>query len=191
MCKSDLRQQLITIRQDYVKSLEFAWHEGREWPADLQSLLTAARCVGGYIAVRSEANLTSLLRDVAALGTPIALPFLATREAAMEFRHYEKDGVLGKAPFGFRQPSQSAAIAHPDVILTPLLGFDRAGNRLGQGGGHYDRFFEAFPQALRIGVAWSVEEVSAIAVDPWDVSLDAVITEKEWIIPSNSRIAPK
>lgn len=190
MAKSELRQQLIAIRQDFVKSGQSSWHKGREWPADLLTLLAAAHCVGGYVAVRAEADMTSLLHDVAALGTPIALPFLATREAAMEFRHYKKDGVLGKAPFGFRQPSQSAVVAHPDVILAPLVGFDRTGDRLGQGRGHYDRYFARFSQALRIGVAWSVQEVQSIEVDPWDIGLDAVITEKEWIIAPNSRITP-
>lgn len=159
------------------------------WPAELLTLLTNARCVGGYVAVRGEADLTSLLRDVATMGTSIALPYLANREAELEFRLYVKSTELTAAPFGFRQPERNAPIAEPDVILAPLVGFDRAGHRLGQGGGHYDRYFARFPHAHRIGVAWSVQEVQSIDVDPWDIGLDAVITEKEWMFAANSRIA--
>ncbi len=187
--KSELRQQLITSRQNFVKSQLSSWHAERAWPADLLTLLSKAQCVGGYVEVQAEAGLTSLLRVVATMGTSIALPYLATREVELEFRLHDNFAKLTPAPYGFRQPDQTALIAEPDVILAPLVGFDRAGHRLGQGGGHYDRYFARFPQALRIGVAWSVQEVRSIEVDPWDIGLDAVITEKEWIIAANSRIA--
>ena len=60
---------------------------------------------------------------------------------------------------------------------------DRRGNRLGQGAGQYDRAFAAHPAAWRIGVAWSVQQVDALAPDPWDVPLHAIVTESEWIVP--------
>jgi 5-formyltetrahydrofolate cyclo-ligase len=68
----------------------------------------------------------------------------------------------------------------PDIILTPLLGFDHLLHRLGQGAGHYDRAFAALPGARRIGVAWSVQHVDPLPTDPWDVPLHAVITEQGW-----------
>ena len=152
------------------------------------NLAAKAKCVGGYVAVRTEANVTSLLDHLSTLGSTIALPYLSDRGADLEFRLHTKDNPLVRTPFGFQQPVSFAPAGLPDVILTPLVGFDRAMNRIGQGAGHYDRFFARQPGALRIGVAWSVQEVVSIHVDPWDMPLDAVITEKEWIIGKNSRI---
>ena len=60
----------------------------------------------------------------------------------------------------------------PDVIVAPLIAFDRAMNRLGQGGGYYDRAFARFPDALRIGLAWSAQELDDVPADPWDLPLD-------------------
>jgi 5-formyltetrahydrofolate cyclo-ligase len=87
------------------------------------------------------------------------------------------------------QPLLSAEACAPDLILTPLVGFDRALNRLGQGAGYYDRAFAARPDSLRIGIAWSIQECDGLMTDPWDMPLDAVLTEKEWITAPHSRIA--
>jgi 5-formyltetrahydrofolate cyclo-ligase len=188
--KSELRRDLINARQAFVKSQILPWHSDREWPSGLMTIVAKARCVAGYVAVRTEADVMPLLNVIAGTGLAIALPYLANRDAMLEFRLFAKNDTLMLAPFGFRQPEPSAPVEQPDVILTPLVGFDRAMNRLGQGAGHYDRLFARYPDALRIGVAWSVQEVRLIDVDPWDVTLDAVITEKEWIIGTDSRIEP-
>ncbi|MCQ8206018.1 5-formyltetrahydrofolate cyclo-ligase, partial [Vibrio parahaemolyticus] len=75
------------------------------------------------------------------------------------------------------QPSADGTQADPDIILTPMLAFDAALNRLGQGAGHYDRVFERLPDAWRIGVAWSVQRIETLSIDPWDVPLHGVVTE--------------
>ena len=69
----------------------------------------------------------------------------------------------------------------PDAIMSPLIGFDREGNRLGQGGGFYDRAFARYASARRIGLAWSVQESDTLPVDSWDQRLHAVVTERERI----------
>ena len=83
--------------------------------------------------------------------------------------------------FGLLQPRSDAEEVSPDLILAPLVGFDRALRRIGQGAGFYDRAFARLPDARRIGLAWSVQEVDALPTDPWDVPLHAVATEREWI----------
>jgi 5-formyltetrahydrofolate cyclo-ligase len=73
-----------------------------------------------------------------------------------------------------------------DAVIVPLLGFDNNGNRLGMGGGYYDRSFafrkqrRAWRRPLLIGVAYSFQQVDAIQTEPWDIPLDAVITEQEF-----------
>ena len=70
----------------------------------------------------------------------------------------------------------------PDIILTPMLAFDGRLNRLGQGAGYYDRVFARYPDAWRVGIAWSMQQVSALTAESWDVPLHAVATERGWIV---------
>jgi 5-formyltetrahydrofolate cyclo-ligase len=129
---------------------------------------------GGYVAVGSEFPLPLDLVD--------ALPFVANRGAPMAFRRWTSGGVLEAGWAGLSHPAVAETVT-PSVILAPLLGFDRKLGRIGQGAGFYDRWFAAHPQALRIGIAWACQEADAIPADPWDMPLQAVITEKEWIGP--------
>lgn len=84
-------------------------------------------------------------------------------------------------PLGIPQPSTTGVACIPDIFLIPLVGFDPQLNRLGQGGGFFDRALAACPSALRIGIAWSVQQVDAIPVDPWDIPMHAIITEMGWM----------
>ena len=129
-----------------------------------------------------------LLEMLVCDGVPIALPCLEDQDAVMTFRRWIKGDNLIKQKQRFLQPLVDSEAAIPDVILLPLIGFDRAMNRLGQGAGHYDRLLATLPDAILIGIAWSVQEVEAIPIDPWDIPLDAVATEKELIVGANSRI---
>ncbi len=140
--------------------------------------------MGSFVAISSEVDPKPLTDGM----TSIALPVLAARDDVMTFRIYCEGDALERAAFNFMQPRPTAAIVEPDIVLTPLLGFDRQGNRLGQGAGHYDRYFAAHPDALRIGLAWSIQELDAVPIQPWDMPLDAICTECEWIVPAQSRL---
>jgi 5-formyltetrahydrofolate cyclo-ligase len=125
----------------------------------------------------------------AAQRVTLALPRVEGRTSVMSFRTWQHGTPLEMADYGFAQPAESAELAMPDLILTPLIGFDAAMNRLGQGAGHYDRYFSSYPNALRIGIAWSVQQIDALDAAAWDVPLDAVCTERAWICPPYSRLA--
>lgn len=71
--------------------------------------------------------------------------------------------------------------AKPDIIITPLIAFDRQGNRLGQGGGYYDRYFEKHPSAIKIGLAYAEQETDQIPTEAHDQTLNWIITPKEAI----------
>jgi 5-formyltetrahydrofolate cyclo-ligase len=154
----------------------------------LNDIFMPSVSVAAYQKTGSEVSADAILAALNRLGITTALPFIGARGEAMHFKRWHSEDALIKAAFGFLQPSADAPDIAPDIILVPLVGFDRDMNRLGQGAGHYDRIFTLFPNALRIGLAWSCQEVLAVPVDPWDVALDAVLTEKEWIKPANSRI---
>lgn len=139
--------------------------------------------VAAYVPIGSEADPAAFVTAARDAGCTIALPHVTTRAAPFRFLVWDHGEALVDGPFGLRQPATTAAEARPDIILTPLLGFDRSGNRLGQGAGHYDRAFAAHPDAWRIGIAWSVQAVDTLVPDPWDVPLHAIATESDWIVP--------
>lgn len=187
--KINLRQDLRKIRQSFVKARQspsLILHD--ETRASLDTLISRAQMAAGYLPVGSEVDLRDVMTSYAQNGTKWCFPWLSAREAPMLFRVWTPGDATETAPGGFEQPLSSSSIAEPDLILLPLLGFDRNGNRLGQGAGHYDRALEALPAALRIGIGWSVQEVDHVPADPWDVPLDAILTEAEWILPPSSRL---
>jgi 5-formyltetrahydrofolate cyclo-ligase len=185
--KDQLRIDLRKTRQDFVKQaniqniFDLNVH-------DLSAVFKPGYTLASYQKTGSEVSAAVILTTANALGVMTALPFIGARGDAMRFKLWRSGAALVKSPYGFLQPGADAPEAAPDIILVPLLGFDRDMNRIGQGAGHYDRIFILFPNALRVGLSWSCQEISAIPIDPWDIPLDAVLTEKEWIKPAHSRI---
>ncbi len=179
--KSELRSQLRERRN--------VFRMGHDSPFPLlpalRQKIETAQCVGSYCSIRSEPDLMAVNHMVLAHKITLAMPRVAGRDSVMTFHRWAETEALETADFGFSQPLPSAPQVEPDLLLVPLLGFDRAMNRIGQGAGHYDRYFERFPSATRIGIAWSVQEQPALNCDPWDVPMHAICTEKEWIIAEN------
>jgi 5-formyltetrahydrofolate cyclo-ligase len=186
--KNQLRRSLRLSRQAFVKSYDFKSDVIFFAHKSLLKIVRSATSVGGYVPMGSEANVMPLLEALGCEAIPLALPYLDDQSSILSFREWMKGDILTKQKHGFMQPYSDSTPVKPDVILLPLVGFDRAMNRLGQGAGHYDRLLATLPDALRIGIAWSVQEVEALPTDPWDIALDAVVTEKEWIMGANSRI---
>jgi 5-formyltetrahydrofolate cyclo-ligase len=139
--------------------------------------------VATYAPIGSEADPAMLAAAAAERGCTLALPHVTDRASPIRFFAWDSSEPLAEGPFGLRQPAGGEEI-EPHVILTPLVGFDARLNRLGQGAAHYDRAFARYPDAWRVGVAWSVQQVPAIPADIWDVPLHAVITEEGMICHS-------
>jgi 5-formyltetrahydrofolate cyclo-ligase len=152
-----------------------------EPPAAFLARLERGLTVASYVPMGGEADPSPLARAAVERGCAIALPHVTIRSEPMRFLAWDTEAALIAGPFGLSQPHQDAAALEPDIILTPLLGFDSVLNRLGQGAGYYDRAFARFPNAWRVGVAWSVQRVDALPAEAWDVPLHAVVTEREWI----------
>ncbi|MFM6853220.1 MAG: 5-formyltetrahydrofolate cyclo-ligase [Sphingopyxis sp.] len=144
-------------------------------------LMRHGQTVASYIPLGSEADPTPLVDAARAAGCHIALPHVTSRAAPMRFLHWADGAPLDAGPFGLRQPPADAPVATPDIILVPLVAFTRAGVRLGQGAGHYDRALSTLPHALRVGVALSIQQWAELPCDPWDMPLHAIITQQEWI----------
>ena len=139
--------------------------------------------MASYAAIGSEASPSAFEATARVAGCRLALPFVVDRATPLRFLAWAEGRPLVPGPYGLRNPPSDAAEVVPDLIITPLVGFDRTLNRLGQGAGHYDRAFATHPAARRVGLAWSMQEMDALPADAWDMPLQAVATEREWIAP--------
>ncbi len=99
----------------------------------------------------------------------------------MQFLRWSTDAPLEDGPFGLKQPQATSERCSPTVLLVPLVAFDSALFRLGQGAGHYDRALSLLPEGRAIGIGWSVQQAPTLPLDPWDIPLDAILTEKAWL----------
>lgn len=179
--KTELRQILRTARRDHVAALPdsvrgLLFHRP---PAPLLEVIPDGATVGLYRANPFEAPAASYARFFFENGHPLALPRFTHRDAPMEFADFadpfeETDLEIG--PYGLLQPTADAAAAEPSIVFVPLLGFTASGARLGQGGGHYDRWLAARPHTTAIGLAWDCQLVEALPSEPHDQPLAAVVT---------------
>ncbi|WP_019516639.1 5-formyltetrahydrofolate cyclo-ligase [Sphingomonas sp. Mn802worker] len=175
--KKRLRAEMRRARDAFVAAAPRAFSV----PARLRAMLRRDMIVAAYMPIGSEADPAPLVAAARAAGCRVALPHVVDRETALAFLIWDENAPLLDGPFRLRQPAENAEPVTPDLVLTPLVAFDRALNRVGQGAGHYDRAFAQSSDAARVGVAWSIQEVARIDADPWDAPLHAIVTEQEWI----------
>ena len=123
-----------------------------------------------------EVDVRPLLATLAERGHSLALPVTTPRGQPLLFRRWRPGDALGRGPLGTSYPAAGEEV-RPDWLLVPLLAFDRAGRRLGYGGGYYDRTLSALPGAVAIGCAHAVQEAPEVPAGPDDVRLAWVATE--------------
>ena len=152
-----------------------------EAPVAFTERLHPGTMVASYAPLGGEADPAALVTAAVEAGCILALPHVIDGATPLRFLRWDGVAPLATGPYGLRIPHTDWPEIAPDVILTPLLAFDGALNRLGQGAGHYDRAFAMLPNAWRIGVAWSVQRVDTLPTDPWDVPLHHLVTEREWL----------
>ncbi|HSM53116.1 MAG TPA: 5-formyltetrahydrofolate cyclo-ligase [Erythrobacter sp.] len=179
--KASLRKQLRQARRDHAASLPNAMRGlvFRHPPAQLLDLIAPDTVIGLYHATADEAPTAHYAGFFFDRGNTIALPRFTSRNAPMEFaRHSDPFGKcdLEPGPFGALQPEAAADTLVPDVLFVPLLGFTARGERLGQGGGHYDRWLAEHPGTRTVGLAWDVQLCETLPTEHHDRYLDAIVT---------------
>ena len=174
--KHDLRAAARANRKRLAEASPLAGERATAFVADMlgaRPLHTAAL----YVAQGSEIDALPLARSLVKAGLDLCLPVVIERDAAMIFRRWAPGDPLLPDAQGMPAPLGDAETLAPDLIITPLLAFDRSGGRLGQGGGYYDRTFAAFPNAWRIGLAYAGQEVENLPGESHDVPLHGVLTD--------------
>ena len=138
--------------------------------------------VSGFWSMGAEINVIPLLSLLYERGYYCGLPVTVKRGLPLVFRHWAPGSVLVSGGFGTSVPPPDAPEVTPDVLIVPLLAFDRQGYRLGYGGGFYDRTLAKLRAAgspLAVGMGLSGQEVPAVPREDFDQRLDWMVTERE------------
>jgi 5-formyltetrahydrofolate cyclo-ligase len=179
--KAQLRRHYRALRREHVAGLP-ATMRGLLFmrpPVPVADRIAAAATVGLYHPHPLEAPTLAYARWLYENGRKLALPRFVDRAAPMAFHGWadpHDDNELEVGPFAVAQPRADTAPVIPQVLIIPLLAFTADGARLGQGGGHYDRWLAAHPETLTIGLAWDVQLAQSLPSEPHDHPLDLVVT---------------
>jgi 5-formyltetrahydrofolate cyclo-ligase len=140
--------------------------------------------VSGFMPLKSEINPLPLMRKLAGAGARLALPVIAGRGKPLIMRSWQWGEPLVPGVWGIREPGPEAPEVRPDLVLVPLLAFDRSGHRIGYGAGYYDLTIaqlRAQKPIVAIGIAFAAQEIEAVPRTARDARLDLVLTESETI----------
>ncbi|WP_207101407.1 5-formyltetrahydrofolate cyclo-ligase [Paracoccus shandongensis] len=140
------------------------------------------KVLSGYWPMRGEPDPRPAM---SAHDGPVCLPVVPGKAVPLVFRRWDGEALV-PGPFGTSHPPDSQPVLRPDVLIVPLAGFDRAGNRIGYGGGYYDRTLQLLREtggATAIGLAFAVQELPDIPAEPFDQPLDMIVTDRGTIIP--------
>jgi 5-formyltetrahydrofolate cyclo-ligase len=171
--KHELRVTMRALR----KRLADATPDAANRAASFVNDLPPGAMVAVYRAVGAEFDPEALAHALIRAGRSLCLPVAIARDAALIFRHWSPGEPLEIDVAGCPAPLPLAEVVGPDLIITPLLAFDDAGGRLGQGGGYYDRTFAVLPDTIRIGLAYEGQRVGDLPIQPHDIPLHGVLTE--------------
>jgi 5-formyltetrahydrofolate cyclo-ligase len=140
--------------------------------------------VSGFMPLKSEINPLPLMRKLASAGAKVALPVIDARGKPLILRAFTFGDALNSGQWGIREPKLEAPEVAPDIMLVPLLAFDRTGHRVGYGAGYYDRTiakFRAMKTVVAVGIAYAAQEIEAVPITERDARLDLVLTERDVI----------
>ncbi len=164
-----------------------AHHEGRG--SDGARLLLEylkphqGKVLAAYMPIRTEIDPLPVMHEMARFG-PVCVPIIQGAGQALKFRQWTPGCALVDGPFGAMVPEKGDWLV-PEVVVAPLVAFDRRGGRLGYGGGFYDRTLEglrATRPTLAVGFAYATQEAQGLPLEPTDQPLDAVVTEREVLV---------
>jgi len=135
----------------------------------------------GYWPIKDEIDPRPLLQFLHDRGSVLALPAIIETDHPLEFRQWHPTDNLISGPFDTLEPPKEARIILPDVIFVPMLAFTSKGDRMGYGGGFYDRTLAKLREIKSIfacGVAFSGQKMDYIPTDDYDQKLDGILTEE-------------
>ena len=178
MNKSQLRKKILKIRKNnFNKNLKININN---FISFLKINMNNINTLGGYNPSNHEINDLEILDLLEKKNFKISLPIIK-KNNQMDFFKWSNNDPLKINQFGIPEPTSSKKI-YPDILLVPLVAYDNDLNRLGYGGGFYDRYIEKIEkikEVIKIGLAFSCQKIKNIPLSKYDKKLDFIITEKE------------
>ncbi len=173
--KAMIRQEVLARRRSVLP------RQNRQLVSNLLAYLRRMQpaVIAATWPLPGEADLRPLCRQLVRAGYRVVLPETPPRGQPLVFREWRHDRPMRKGRFGTQHPTGGRWA--PDVILVPLVAFDRQGGRLGYGGGYYDRTLPLHSQAAFVGYGLSSQEREALPMDEHDHRLPVIVTEREVI----------
>ena len=181
-----LDERKAQARKDAFARRKLAFEAAGAQAGHLSEVLAGYRGVplAGYMPMRTEINPLSAMEEAAAHG-PVGVPVIQAAATPLKFREWSSDCELESGEFGAMIPTTGEWIV-PEILIVPLVAFDRKGGRLGYGGGFYDRTLELLRSkraTMAIGFAFSAQEAEDLPLESTDQPLDLIVTENEIINP--------
>lgn len=178
--KDALRAELKLLREEaHARDPDAGERIAAKFP--LKLLERYGPIVSGYLPIGSEIDPRPLMRKLEQAGARLALPRIDKEDGTMDFRLWTWGDPLEERSFGLAEPQYDAPRVRPTLLLVPLLGFDKRGNRIGYGRGHYDQAIEDLRESGRVfacGLGFHVQMVDDLPAEPHDQPLDWAVTER-------------
>ena len=177
MVKSKLRKKILKIREKVYKNntqINFS-----QITNILKKEKINKRVIGGYYPVNFEIDDLKLLKKFEENRLIISLPVIK-KNFQMDFYKWSFSNLLKVNKYGIPEP-EVKNIVYPDILLIPLVAFDKNLNRLGYGGGYYDRYIEKLSKKkniIKIGLALSFQKINKVPINAYDQKLDYIVTNK-------------
>ena len=180
MLKSKLRKKILKVRQKFnTKNIQINFNQIIKI---LKKEKITNKIIGGYYPVNFEIDDLALLKKFKKNKFNISLPIIK-KNFQMDFYSWSFSEPLKINKYGIPEP-ESKNIVYHDILLIPLLAFDKNLNRLGYGSGYYDRLIEKLSKKkniIKIGLAFSVQEIDKVPTNMYDQKLDYIVTNKHTI----------
>ena len=177
MLKSKLRKKILKIREENnKKNIQISFNQIIKI---LKKEKITNKIIGGYYPVNFEVDDLRLLEKFEKKNFNISLPVIK-KNFQMDFYKWSFSDLLTINKYGIPEP-EIKNIVYPDILLIPLVAFDKDLNRLGYGGGYYDRLINKLSKKkkiIKIGLALSVQKIDKVPIDAYDQKLDYVVTNK-------------
>ena len=176
--KSKIRKKILTLRKKKYSS---------NYKINFQSIIKILRkkkiqnkVIGGYYAYNYEIDIMPILEKLEKLNYTLSLPKIS-KNFEMNFLTWSTKSPLSINKYGIPEPI-SNKIKYPDILLVPLLAYDKRLNRIGYGGGFYDRYIKRIKKIkkiITIGLAYPFQKIKKVPIDEHDINLDIIITGKK------------
>ena len=176
MNKSEIRKKILKIRKK---------NNSKNFTIDIKKILkilkknkAEGKIIGGYYPYNYEVDAIKILEKFEMLNYKVSLPKIR-KNSQMDFFYWSRKDLLTINEYGIPEPN-SSKVVYPNILLVPLVAFDKNFNRIGYGGGFYDRYIskiKKFKKIITIGLAYSFQKVKEIPVNKHDIKLDFIVTD--------------